>query len=162
VGEAGDGGGSELTHCVELRSAKHAHLQLGKLYAYGGKTLTPADRDGATIAVDEPEALSWFVRGAEQGDVDCMFCCASMLNSGMGDRPRRAKEAAAWYRKAVEQGDTKAMYNLAQMLLADDGGLAADFNAAESLLAQAVELGNAEAAAELPGLRDFMLRMGPQ
>ena len=60
------------------------------------------------------EALYWYEKGAERGDVDCMNNLANIYRYGQGtdiDYP----QAIYWYKKAANTGSPKAQENLGEM-----------------------------------------------
>lgn len=71
-------------------------------YRYG---VTCAQRE------EDAEAVKWFRRAAEAGNVDAQGSLAFMYASGRGVA-RDDVEAATWYRRAADRGSAEAQYNL--------------------------------------------------
>lgn len=60
---------------------------------------------------DLDQALAYYAKGAEHGDVECSFQVALILsNSG---KPQDRERAFVWYKRAAEQGHRTAQYSLA-------------------------------------------------
>jgi hypothetical protein len=77
--------------------------QMGAMYA-----------NGRGVAKDEAEAVRWYRKGAEAGNIDAMLNLASMLAGGNGVAKDDA-EALRWYRKGAAAGNSTALYSLAAM-----------------------------------------------
>ncbi|MDE7135473.1 MAG: sel1 repeat family protein, partial [Muribaculaceae bacterium] len=63
---------------------------------------------------DYTEAVKWYLKAAEQGDVRAQKSLGRMYENGQGVT-QNYTEAVKWYRKAAEQGDAAAQYNLGDM-----------------------------------------------
>ncbi|MDG2496511.1 MAG: tetratricopeptide repeat protein [Alphaproteobacteria bacterium] len=63
---------------------------------------------------DYPQAVKWFRKAAEQGQVDAQSLLGVSYAKGQGVRQDDA-EAVKWYRKAAEQGYAGAQNNLGYM-----------------------------------------------
>ena len=63
--------------------------------------------NGRGVARDDPEAVRWYRRAAEQGYATGQFNLGFMYENGRGVRRDRV-EAVRWYRMAAEQGDEDA------------------------------------------------------
>jgi TPR repeat protein len=74
---------------------------------------------------DGAEAVQWFRKAADQGNVDAQNSLAFMYITGQGVRQDDA-EASRWYRKAADQGNADAQYNLG-VLYAKGRGVAQDY-----------------------------------
>ena len=81
------------------RTAK-AQFNLGELYA-----------NGWGVPQNDIEALKWFQRAAEQGDVLAQNRLGMMYEFGLGV-PENKTEAVKWYHRAAEQGDWAAQVSL--------------------------------------------------
>ncbi|CAK0744461.1 conserved hypothetical protein [Gammaproteobacteria bacterium] len=71
-------------------------------------------RDGRGVNQDNHEAVSWYLKAAEQGDADAQFNLGIMYAEGRGVA-QDIREAALWLRKAAEQGDEDAEIYLDQL-----------------------------------------------
>ena len=74
---------------------------IGEEYFYG--------RKGKDISYKD--AIEWYRKAAEQGDVDAQNKLGHCYYNGNGVSQSYV-EAAKWYRKAAEQGDVNAQFNL--------------------------------------------------
>ncbi|MCC6296036.1 MAG: SEL1-like repeat protein, partial [Pseudomonadales bacterium] len=105
-----------------------AQRQLGNLY-----------RKGAGVTQSDAEALAWYRKAAEQGDVAAVYNLGVMYDNGFGVKQDH-QEAGRWYEQAVARNYGPAMYNLA--LQHEYGtGRPKDYAAAMRLYTQAAELG---------------------
>ena len=69
---------------------------------------------GSGIAKDDAEALIWYTKGADAGNVDSQYMLATMYRDGVGgekDDPLAFK----WFSKAAANGNIKAQFSLAEM-----------------------------------------------
>ena len=66
------------------------------------------------VPQDYTEALKWFHKAAEQGDVNAQYNLGQMYDKGLGI-PQDYTEAIKWYRKVAEQGDADAQHTLGIM-----------------------------------------------
>ena len=62
-------------------------------------------RNGKTK--DYAEAVKWFRKSAEQGNVDAQYNLGRMYNNGEGVK-QDCFEAIKWFRKSAEKGNEKA------------------------------------------------------
>jgi TPR repeat protein len=69
--------------------------------------------DGEGVPQDGRQAIHWYTRAAESGDMVAQFNLASAYERGLGGMPPDLKQAVEWYRKAAKQGYVNAQYNLA-------------------------------------------------
>ena len=70
--------------------------------------------EGIGVAQDYAEAVKWYRKAADQGDVGAQNHLGVMYDNGKGVNKDYA-EAAKWYRKAAEQGHPFAQNNLGAM-----------------------------------------------
>ena len=73
---------------------------------------------GQGVTKDYAEAMKWYLKSAEHGDMLAQFCLGAMYYLGQGVTQDFA-EAFKWYHKAAEQGCDSAMWSVAQCY--DDG-----------------------------------------
>lgn len=59
-------------------------------------------------------ALQWFLKAADQGDVNALLQVGLMFDFGQGVE-QSFSEALHWYMQAAEQGDKRAMYLIGHM-----------------------------------------------
>ncbi|MFM6987051.1 MAG: tetratricopeptide repeat protein, partial [Arenimonas sp.] len=64
--------------------------------------------------------LSWYRKGAEQGDKDSQYDLGMKLLKGDGV-PRSLSEAAHWFGQSAAQGQMAAQFELAQLYAKGDG-----------------------------------------
>jgi serine/threonine protein kinase len=99
---------------------------------------------------DQSDAVQWFRKAAERGNVSGMLHLGGMYQLGIGvlEDPQRS---VYWYRQAVDGGSPDAMYDLGQMY--ESGlGTPKDLNQAAALYRKAAQRGNIEAKARLARL----------
>ncbi len=99
---------------------------------------------------DPSDAVQWFRKASERGNVSGMLHLGVMYQLGIGvlEDPQRS---VYWYRQAVDGGSADAMYDLGRMY--ESGlGIAKDLNQATALYKKAAERGNAEARTGLARL----------
>ena len=95
------------------------------------------------VAQDDVEAVKWYRKAAEQGNVSAQWMLGRMYAKGEGVVENDA-EAVKWYRKAAEQGLEIAQFNLARTY--DTGqGVAEDDAEAVKWYRKAAEQGNVSA-----------------
>lgn len=109
-----------------------AAYQLGYLYETG---------DG--VAVDEKEALRWYLMGANKGNAKAQFNLAVMLEEGRG-QACDLRKALHWYEKSAQQGEWNAQYNLA-LFYTLGKGCEADLPRAHMWFSLAAREGNSDA-----------------
>lgn len=66
------------------------------------------------------EAIAWFKRGAENGDLPCTFYCGKLLYEGKGIRQDK-QQGAIYYLKAAEAGFPQAQYEVASCYASGEG-----------------------------------------
>ncbi len=115
---------NELKVLAEQGNAK-AQCNLGVVYY-----------DGESVVMDREEALKWFRRSAEQGNLKAQFFVGEYYSQPGVDE---YKEALEWYRKAAEQGYAPAQYKLAVYYFVGCAGLPQDANAAVEWLRKAAK-----------------------
>ena len=96
---------------------------------------------------DDQEAVSWFRKAAEQGDVDAQLWLGVMYANGKGV-PEDDQEAASWYYRAAEQGHAEAQYSLG-LRYSYGRGVPEDGREAVFWYRKAAEQGHAEAQCSL-------------
>ena len=69
--------------------------------------------NGEGVARDYSEAVKWFRRAADKGNIDAQFQLGLMYETGKGVSDY--SEALNWYRLAANQGNSDAQYNLGHM-----------------------------------------------
>jgi TPR repeat protein len=70
--------------------------------------------DGEGVSRDYAEAIAWYQKAAERGDVKAQYNLGEAYHKGEGVSKNNA-EAVRWYRMAAEQGHAKAKYCLGVM-----------------------------------------------
>eukprot|EP00613_Pedinella_sp_CCMP2098_P071055 CAMPEP_0171931742 /NCGR_PEP_ID=MMETSP0993-20121228/29716_1 /TAXON_ID=483369 /ORGANISM="non described non described, Strain CCMP2098" /LENGTH=82 /DNA_ID=CAMNT_0012571849 /DNA_START=48 /DNA_END=293 /DNA_ORIENTATION=- len=80
-----------------------AQFNLGNMY-----------RTGEGVAQDFNEAVRWYGKAADQGDVRSMSLLGLLYIKGLGV-VRDPQKAAHLFRKAADQGNAIAQYNLGVM-----------------------------------------------
>ena len=88
---------------------------------------------------DEAQAVEWFRRAAEQGQVDAQYALGGWYHI-LGSTPQDYTQAIEWYKRAVEQGHVLANYRLGQMYEEGLGG-ALDYVQAAEWYLRAAEQG---------------------
>jgi TPR repeat protein len=131
--------GSNSKSLIEQSSSgerSNALYRLGRFFAAG-----------TVFAKDDPAAVHFFRKAADQGLAEAQFSLASGYANGRGvvkDEPM----AAYWYRKAAEQGHAKAQNNLGNMYYYGRG-VTQDKPMAENWYRKAADQGNAIAQKNL-------------
>ena len=122
-------------------------LELTKALKIGGRTLL-------TIRVDSREALEWFTKAAERGNVDAQVNVARYYFEGKSDIvPQDYKEAVKWFRMAAENGSASAMFQLGECY--ENGyGVEKDIDEAVKWYTKAKENGNQNAEARLKAMNN--------
>ena len=72
--------------------------------------------NGKGTAQDFKEAIEWYKKSAELGNVNAQYNLANLYLRGQG-AAQNDKLAFSWFIKAAEQGDAPAQYNLGRMYL---------------------------------------------
>jgi TPR repeat protein len=99
-----------------------AQVSTGEQYAKAAA----AESDREQAEADAQQALAWYRKAADQGDVRGEIHLAALFRDGAKGISRDMGQAAAWYRKAAEQGDAGAqgalgmLYTLGQGVARDD------------------------------------------
>ena len=114
---------------------------------------------GEGVPQDRGQALRWYERAAELGDVGGMFNVAVSYDSGTGI-VRDAATAARWYARAAARHFGRAEYNLALMYESGDG-VRRSPAAAARLFRDAAGDGIAAARSHLPVTREVTLQLPP-
>lgn len=99
---------------------------------------------------DFVQAVKWYSKAAEQGDVNGQFRLGVMYDNGYGVK-QNYKEAIRWYGKSAEQGSEEGQCNLAIMYEFGQG-IAIDINEAVRLYRLAAKQQNQTAKAALKRL----------
>jgi len=99
------------------------------------------------VSRDDAEALTWFRRAAEHGNVDAQRNIGTMYLQPRGVAKNGA-QAAEWYRRAADRGLAAAQRDLGKMLVVGDG-VPRDRSEGIRWLRRAVERGDVEAQAVL-------------
>jgi TPR repeat protein len=102
---------------------------------------------GRGVAKDEPQAVQWFRKAAEQGNAAGQAWLGFMYEHGRGISKDEA-QAVQWYRKAAEQGFARGEANLGTMYR-DGRGVAKDDAEAVQWFRKAAEQGDAFGQASL-------------
>ena len=76
--------------------------------------------NGIGVPKDYVEAVKWWRKAAEQGDVFAQYNLGLSYRNGCGV-PEDDTEAVKWFRKAAEQGDARAQNMLGAMYHDGDG-----------------------------------------
>jgi uncharacterized protein len=85
-----------------------AQVEVGEHYAQQA-----VNEQDPELAPDEyKQAEAWYMKAAEQGDLNGELHLAAFYRDGGKGFPRDMAQAAAWYRKAAEQGDVSAQGTL--------------------------------------------------
>jgi hypothetical protein len=78
--------------------------------------------DSCSSAHDYKQAIEWYTKAANQGNVAAELDLASLYRDGRGKFfARDVDQAAAWYRKAAEQGDPRAQAALGMLYTLGQG-----------------------------------------
>jgi TPR repeat protein len=96
-------------------------------------------RDGQGVARNNDQALIWYRKAAEQGQVKAQNYLGWFYSAAQDYSP-----AVAWYRKAAEQGYAEAQYNLG-WLYAKGRGVVQDNKQAVDWFSKAAQQGYADA-----------------
>lgn len=106
-----------------LGVAKDVNKAIPYLTAAAEKNCVPAQRDLGMILINDKkamEAVPWFRRGAENGDIPCTFYYGKMLVEGLGVKANK-KEGANYLLKAADAGFPQAMYYVGNCYMSGDG-----------------------------------------
>ncbi len=105
------------------------------------------------LPTDEPQAVYWFRKAAEQGYAAAQYNLGEAYAQGLGELPLDYTQALYWYRKAAEQGYPEAQYAVGILYANGQGVLRNDGEAAD-WFRKAAEQGHSGAQASL-GVRYF-------
>ena len=106
-----------------------AQYNMGEMYYYG-----------LGVETDYVKAMEWYLRAAENGNVDAQFSIGLMYDEGQGVAQDYA-EAMKWYLKAAENGNASAQNNIGYLY--ENGlGVAQDYVKAMEWYLKAAENGN--------------------
>lgn len=94
-----------LTEWQPLAEANNADAQFGMGLLYA---------NGFGVALDDDQALKWYLLAAEQNHADAQVNLAVMHANGWGV-PQSDEEAVKWYSLAADQGVTPAQIAVAKM-----------------------------------------------
>jgi TPR repeat protein len=124
------------------------HKELGEIY-YIGRGVKKNHSEALRWYIKAAEhgnvdAKIWFQRVAEQGDAEAQLKLGYMFYEGLGV-PKNYILALKWYKKAAEQGNVQAMYSLGEMYYYGDGVEDDDAEAAK-WYQRAAERGHRDAA----------------
>jgi TPR repeat protein len=92
----------EYTQSLAVKGIASAQYNLGLIYHFG-----------QGITQDYEQAISWYVKAAEQENVKAQFSLGLMYAKGQAIQDY--KQAVYWFEKAATQGDTAAQLNLGFM-----------------------------------------------
>ncbi len=95
--------------------------------------------NGDGVEQDYEEALEWFRKAAEQGDLLAQYSLGDMYENGNGVE-QDYEEALEWFRKAAEQGLSLAQYSLG-LMYENGNGVEQDYEEAEKWFRKAAEQG---------------------
>ena len=98
---------------------------------------------------DEREALKWYKRAADAGNLDAMNDVGYYYQYGLGDLRKDEVEALKWYRVAADAGHATAMNNVGYYYQYGLGGLRKDEVEALKWLRKAADGGNAMAMCDI-------------
>jgi localization factor PodJL len=112
-----------------------AQFRLGSLYERG---------DG--VPQDLRQAVAWYQRGADRGNVNAMHNLAVLLAEGITGVPANPQLALRWFMAAANYGVRDSQYNLG-VVYARGLGTSANMHEAYKWFAIAAQNGDAEAAA---------------
>lgn len=124
--------GSVSPHNRTEQSAEEMY-QIGKSYFLGTNDNNQ----------DYTQAVYWFKKAAEKGDMDAQYALGICYKDGLGVQQDNT-QTIYWFRKAAEQGNADAQYALGLCYLTAWGGLC-DNNQAVYWLKKAAETGLADA-----------------
>ena len=92
---------------------------------------------GSGVPQDDAEAVKWYRRAADHGDVLPSSMLGVMYDDGRGV-PQDYAEALKWYRRAADQGDAAAQYSLG-FAYASGQGVLQDFTEARQWYRRAAD-----------------------
>ena len=106
-----------------LGVAKDVNRAIPYLTAAAEKNCVPAQRDLGMILINGKkamEAVTWFKKGTENGDIPCTFYYGKMLVEGLGVKANK-KEGANYLLKSADAGFPQAMYYVGNCYMNGDG-----------------------------------------
>jgi TPR repeat protein len=103
--------------------------------------------DGRHLKRDGEQALQWFLKAAQKGNVTAMNMVGRCHENGWGTEIDYFA-AANWYRQAARKGLDAAMYNYANLLQAGRG-VTQDHVTAVALYREAADLGHAKSMTKI-------------
>ena len=106
-----------------LGVAKDVNRAIPYLTAAAEKNCVPAQRDLGMILINGKkamEAVTWFKKGTENGDIPCTFYYGKMLVEGLGVKANK-KEGADYLLKSADAGFPQAMYYVGNCYMNGDG-----------------------------------------
>ena len=121
---------------AEAGDAK-AQMELGRHLS------THGDGEAGDFEACKKNAVKWFTKSAEKGNVMAQLYLGDCYHNGEGVN-RDEKEAAKWYTKSAEKGNAKAQLKLGMHYFNSLGG-AEDEKEAAKWLTKSAEQSNAEA-----------------
>jgi TPR repeat protein len=78
--------------------------------------------DSCSAAHDYKQAIEWYTKAANQGNITAELDLASLYRDGRGKLfARDVDQAAVWYRKGADQGDPRAQAALAMLYTLGQG-----------------------------------------
>ncbi len=98
---------NRLLHQAAEKGHRQAQTDLGGMYLFGGRGVSPEPR----------EALKWFLRAAEQGNIASHVFIGDIFFYGLGV-PKDVKAGMAHWLTAAEGGFVEAQFRLGNTLLA--------------------------------------------
>ena len=113
-----------------------AQAWVGSLYA-----------NGEGVALDDAEALRWYVRAAEGGNAAAQANVGAFHALGRGTE-RNLEKAVEWLARAGDNGDVNGLFNLA-VLCSKGEGVEKDLARAASLYRRAAQAGHYQSQARL-------------
>lgn len=108
-------------------------------------------RGGNGILRDMQEALFWFRRGAEEGDIYAQDNLGACYRDGVGVDPNPT-HAREWFQKAADGGNAEAQSALGTMLVTGQGGVG-DFSTGFALWQSSAAAGEETSRENLEALR---------
>ena len=102
--------------------------------------------NGIGVEKDDVQALEWFRRSAEHGNVNGEYWLANMIATGRAGGPADPKAAKPWLEKAARQGDAGSQYALAILIGNGQAGEPPDWGKAVPLLKKAADQRESAAA----------------
>ena len=101
----------------------------------------------SSVKEDIWEAVKWYKKAAEQGDIHAMLTLGLLYERGDNGVRKDLKEAEKWFRMAVEKGNAHAMFLLGTLYV----GFTENKDEGRALVRQAAEKGDEKAKELLEG-----------